>query len=227
MKSKLLIAPLLLALAGAGCRSATSPAVQPAPAQPGAPVPSNPAPEPQATTTLSNDDVLAIKQYTDQGLGFTLTYPAEWNLDTSSGDIKFTNLGPDGDDFITIKRVMDVSATDTDSKFGDTKVRFDEKTSQWMVTRPDENEEEVEAPSQPDLLTDTGLPAFSGTGRWATYIVALGHAKFLIVNVSGSGWTDGLQSFVKTISLTHAPASPADINKNIMDLLDSEKAPED
>jgi len=168
---------------------------------------------------------LAIKQYTDQGLGFSLSYPAEWKLDTSSGNIEFTNLGPDGSDFITIKRVMGTSVTDTDSKFGNTTVRFDTKTNQWMVTRPDENGNEVEAASKPDFLTDTGLPVFSGTGRWATDIVALSHDKFLIVNVSGSGWREGLDPFVKTISLSNALPTAANINADISAILASEKSP--
>jgi hypothetical protein len=225
MKFRILLLPLALALAGAGCMSAspTPPAINtpPVAANP-APAPSR-APEPATSTPAAPVDTgIAVKKYSDPPTGFSFTYPATWGLATSTGDIKLTNLGPDGSDFITIKRAMGDSVTDTDSKFGDTMLRFDATTSQWMITQPDQNENEVERVATPDLMTDTGLPAFRSTGRWATYIVALSHTKFLIVNISGDGWTGGLDPFVKTITLSSNAPTAAQINADMQAILDSE-----
>lgn len=219
MKSRYIVFPFVLALAGAGCMSASP-----------APVASNTPPaavEPTAPpkTNVEADTGIAIKKYTDDANGFTVSYPAEWKLDETTGDLKFTNLGPDGGDFITIKRVIGASVTDRDSKFGDTTLRFDDKSQQWMVKAPDENEDYVEKARTPDMMTDTGLPVFGSTGRWATYIVALSHTKFLVVNISGSGWTNGIQPFVKTISLIGTAPKPEQITADMKAIIDSEKQP--
>jgi hypothetical protein len=220
MKSKLLILPLALALAGAGCSSSTP---EPVPQTP----PTNvPVTAPATTTQTAPDAVIAVKRYDDPALGFSFTYPAEWRLDSSSGDIKLTNLGPDGDDFIIIHRSIGPSYTSSDSKFGDTTLRYDSASATWMITQPNENEDEVETVATPDFTTDTGLPVFGSLKRWASELVALSSDKIVEVNVSGSGWTDGLHPFVKTFSITGKGPTAAQINADMKEILDSEKSPQ-
>jgi len=215
MKTKFLLFPLALALIGAGCSPASSPTVA----------------GPTATTTINTqtDTVLAMQKFTDESFGFSFTYPAEWKLSGADG-IVFHNLGPykdkDGNgDTMTIRRMEGDSVTVQDAKFGDTMMYFDDQKNTWMIQQPDQNSSNgyTTVKAVPATTTLSGLPVFNSTGRWKTVIIPLSHQRFLVVNMTGSGWTAGLDPFVKTIRMPDQTLKAEDVSAAIQAMLDSEK----
>ncbi|MEI7512675.1 MAG: Gmad2 immunoglobulin-like domain-containing protein [Candidatus Uhrbacteria bacterium] len=182
----------------------------------------------QALTNAQADNAAKIQKFTDDSFGFSFNFPSEWKLADSDG-IVFQNLGPykaDGQgDALTVRRMEGSSVTVQDAKFGDTMMYFDENKKRWMIRQPDQKSQSdyttVEA--VPAYKTLSGLPVFSSTGRWKTVIIPLSHKRFLVVNMTGSGWTDGLDPFVKTIRASTDTLKAEDASQAIQAMLDSEK----
>ncbi|MBX4198462.1 hypothetical protein KW782_03960 [Candidatus Parcubacteria bacterium] len=133
--------------------------------------------------------------YKDADLGFSLYYPKAWEMLASGKKIVFQNVGP-GKDRIIITKVSGGSVTDTDSKFGNVTYRYDSSTKKWMKNSGTEAKTEA----MPNFGTASNLPVFSGTGRWKTNIIALSSNTFLVINITGSGYTDALDPFTKTVT---------------------------
>ncbi len=202
MNTKFLTIPLALAIIGTGCQ----------------------APAPGTTQPVSD----RVQTYTDNSFGFSFSYPTEWKLDTSDG-IVFRNLGPykteNEGDILSVRRMEGSSVKVQDAKFGDTTLYFDENQNQWMVTQPDPagSSDYTTVRAVPVYTTPSGLPVFNSTGRWKTVIIPLSHKRFLVVNMTGGGWTSGLDPFVKTLREPDDTVKAEDLEIAVTSMLDSEK----
>lgn len=143
--------------------------------------------------------------YTDSEFGFAFSYPRTWSRGEPDryGEI-LLGLPEDSrgyGDAISVRTIIGPQARVEDAKFGPTTLWYDESEGRWMIGMGSDIEgiSESEArPATPAFLTDSGLPVFSSTGRWATYIIPLSHERFLILNIGGSGDTEPLAPFAKT-----------------------------
>jgi hypothetical protein len=143
-------------------------------------------------------------KYTDEEFGFSFYYPRSFKISSSheffEGDIFLTNVGAYNDVIIIIKK-LGPRVEDFDAKFGKVAYFFDESKNQWMEEEYTEFGMSI-SPIKPSSYTISGLPIFPGKGRWETNIVALSTNKFLIINISGSGWTEILDPLTKTVIRT-------------------------
>lgn len=139
-------------------------------------------------------------KYTDNEFGFSFYYPKSWQLSREEGDIiKLENPDP-----IEIIKYSGQRVEDSDAKFGRVAYYYDENTKQWMGDYNTDFYAGIEL-VEPIFYTipgysPVGFPVFEGVGRWKTNIVGLSNEKFLIINISGSGFTVELDPFTKTIT---------------------------
>ncbi len=133
--------------------------------------------------------------------GISFTKPTGWKLATNTtNNITLQEPVSDGDrikiDYTTGDRI-----TDNDAKFGPITYYFDTTSQSWMVIKPDEQNGGTFPPTvaTPEMYTNSGLPVFRGTGRWATYIIPLSHSTFLKLNIGGSGNSKPLKALAETI----------------------------
>jgi len=142
-----------------------------------------------------------IAKYTDEEFGFSFYYPKLCQLSEKASSISLKGVNPYGDpygDWITITKYTGQRVEDSDAKFGKVAYYYDEDKKQWMKDAETDYESGV-LPTEAGAYTISGLPIFSGVGRWATRIVALSTDKFLIINITGSGWTRILDPLTKTV----------------------------
>ena len=139
-------------------------------------------------------------KYTDPTYGFVLYYPSAWTLVSKGenkdiGIINFDNIGPDGGNSIDVTVQDGNKVTTTDNKFGEVSYFYDTHDGEWMTIGNDG----VTKPAKISYYTVSGLPVFMGTNRWKTTIVALSTTKFLVIHITGSGWTAVVDSLTKTV----------------------------
>ena len=152
---------------------------------------------------VENVENLTAK-YTDKELNFSFYYLKSSEISESKpseyfpeGDIYLTKVGP-SDDIIIITKYIGQRVENYDAKFGRIAYYYDEDKEQWMKDVDTDYESGI-SPTEPSSYTISGLPIFSGVGRWATRIVALSTDKFLIIKITGSGWTGILDPLTKTV----------------------------
>ncbi len=165
--------------------------------------PDQTTPAPATTTQSTAPAPEPRTSYVDKAFGFSFSYPTAWKVETKNvaryGDaIVLTK--PDGDSII-IGKVSGTEVQDDDAKFGSVTYYFNSGAGTWMWMGDDDRGDAVlPAVATPIFSTDSGLQVLAGRGRWKTDIVPLSHTKFLIVNMTGSGYTKDLDPLVKTIA---------------------------
>ena len=143
-----------------------------------------------------------ITKYENKILGYSFYYPTTWALTETEDGLKLEHIGAD-DDYITITEVSGDSVTNKDTKFGDITYYFSTKSGKWVF---ETNNDMSQATGQgsgiatPLFTTLSDAPVFSGTERWKTNIVALTQETFIVINMSGSGYTKPLEPFTKMVT---------------------------
>lgn len=123
-------------------------------------------------------------------------------------------VDPNPDDRISLTVQNGSQAHVEDAKFGPTTLWYDASTSSWNETTSNDREGGPSTlPVQPTRSTVGGYPVFNSTGRWKTDIIAVSPTKFIIANITGSGFTAPLDPLVMTITpsgfaLTNAQLAP-------------------
>jgi len=111
----------------------------------------------------------------------------DWSINNDGSDIVLTKKsGDNAGDKITISQKYGNEITDTDAKFGDLTLYYNDYDSTWR-------QETGDYPSvvSPYQYIFGSIPVFSGTGRWRTYIIPAPKfgTGFIKLNISGSGDT--------------------------------------
>ena len=183
-----------------------------------------PTTEISETKTLTPQTESSIwKKYIDGNFGYSFYYPKTWKVSSTDNRVMIINFGPTKNDpspdSISISEIQDSKAFVTDSKLGNTTLYYDDNSKQWMKTSPGAGELYETKPAKVALNTISGLPVYSSTGRWKTVIVPLSHTKFLIVNITGSGYTTALDLLASAITETDASVPVNAIDKVIGDMM--------
>jgi len=155
--------------------------------------------------------------YTDSNFGYSFYYPKTWKVSFTDTDVTITNFGPTANDDknpdrITISEVQDSKVVVRSVKFGNTTLYYDNNSNQWMETSPNEKESYETGPAPIEFKTISGLPVYFSTGRWKTVIIPLSHTKFLVLNISGSGYKTALDLLASTITEANAHVPISAIN---------------
>lgn len=145
------------------------------------------------------------QKFSNHGFEYSFYYPDTWKVLALSDTVIISNFGPfkneDHPDTLVIKQVDGKKITDSDAKFGTISYYYDDNSRQWMKVSDGEGGESYDAqgnpyyvegstapqPAKPVFKTISGLPVFSGTGRWGTVIIPLTHERFLLLNMDGTG----------------------------------------
>jgi hypothetical protein len=157
-----------------------------------------------ANATVSTHLNTELEEFvSDTGL-FTALYPQSWDLSQKPDAVVFSDVG-EMHDAIYIKQVNGKMVVDSDAKFGSVVYWYDAPTQMWMMDDNELTSWDGNGPSNnvrqaiPMFYTAGGHPVFQGRQRWKTNIVALDRTHFLVINITGSGFTKPLDPFVKTI----------------------------
>jgi len=140
-------------------------------------------------TEYTNTDFL---KYTDYEFGFSFYYPKSWQLSRKEGDVLVLNE-------TEITKYSGLRVEDSSAALGNVAYYYDENARQWMGDYDTDGYQGIE-PVEPIFYTLSDFPVFEGIRRWKTNIVAISDGKFLIVNVSGGGFTADLDPFTQTIT---------------------------
>ena len=140
-----------------------------------------------------------------EALGISFKKDPFWKQTTEGDSIVLKQVGPEGKDVIFLTRFHGGSVTTQDTAYGNVTYFYEAGQKSWMridyvgelssqgIIHP-----EVFVPFR---FTKEGKPIFDGTSRAKTLIVALGVDDFVIVNISGTGYTRILDTFVTGISI--------------------------
>ena len=145
-------------------------------------------------------------RYIDQEFGFSFEHPKSFTVSleppfgySQSDSIFLSNVNSDDIyDRIIITKYTGDRVTDNDAKFGSITYFYDQELRQWMGEYNTDGKQGT-FPIEPQFYTAGNLPVFAGISRWKTNVVALAQDKFLLVNITGSGFTDPLDPLTKTI----------------------------
>jgi len=189
--------------------------------QPKIQTPTTEIPETETPTPITENS--NWKKYIDSNLGYSFYYPKTWKVSSTDSRVTITNFGPTrnepGSDSISISEIQDSKVVVTDAKFGNTTLYYDDNLKQWMKISPGANELYETKPAKVAFNTISGLSVYSSTGRWKTVIIPLSHTKFLVVNITGSGYTTALDLLASAITEANANVPVSTIDKVIADMM--------
>ena len=157
-------------------------------------------------STTTRVDVLSTMTISrDLGISFKVDpywqVTPKWN--TPYPTVRITKVGPRATDVITMTRFSGTSVSTEDSINGNVMYYYDPKTQLWMTlnyTNSTPINQSLSATSfTPTSFTVNQKPILKGTTPTKTLIVALNTNDFIIVNISGSGYSSILNEFVKNI----------------------------
>jgi hypothetical protein len=153
-----------------------------------------------ATTTRMQN---LTEPVTSKELGISFLKDPFWNQTAKGENIILKNVGPAGKDVIYMTRFRGASVITEDAMNGSVIYFYQPEQKTWMrieytgdLTKQRDLIPEAFAPIR---ATRDRKPIFDGTSRVKTLIVALGISDFIIVNISGSGYSAILDSFVSGI----------------------------
>lgn len=159
-----------------------------------------------AYSTTTRVDTLSATT-TSASLGISYKIDPFWVISKKGSTdvpvIVIKKVGPKASDVITVTRFKGSSVSTEDSKYGNVSYYYDVGTSQWMSVYYS-NSISANASIEPEPVTQTRFtlynkPIFEGTSVTKTLIVALNINDFIIVNISGTGYSGILNEFVKNI----------------------------
>lgn len=177
---------------------------------------------PETSNTETDSQSLDWEVYTDSDFGFQFYYPKSWELSIDNDAVTLTNFGPYYDDRIIITKEEGDQIKNRDSKFGDVTYYYDASIQSWMVDKNTDFDSGIQK-AIPSFYTISYFPVFEGIKRWKTNIVSISANKFLVVNITGSGFTKVLNPFTETISQIDADISYETIANLIKTQTDSEQ----
>lgn len=159
-----------------------------------------------AYSTTTRVDTLSATT-TSAALGISYKIDPFWVI-TKKGSsdmpvVVIKKVGPKAADVITMTRFQGSSVSTEDSKYGNVSYYYDVGTSRWMNVYYS-NSISANTSIEPEPVTQARFtlhnkPIFEGTSAVKTLIVALGINDFIIINISGTGYSDILDDFVKNI----------------------------
>lgn len=150
-----------------------------------------------ATTTRTQS---LTELVTSKELGISFLKDPFWTQTTKGESVVLKNVGPSGKDVIYMTRFRGASVTTEDAMNGSVIYFYQIEQKTWMrieytgdLTKQRELIPEAFAPIR---ATKDRKPILDGTNRTKTLIVALSINDFIIINISGSGYSAVLDSFV-------------------------------
>lgn len=157
------------------------------------------------STTTRVDVLSATTISKDLGVSFKVDpywqVTPKWN--TPYPTVRIAKVGPRATDVITMTRFSGTSVSTEDSINGNVMYYYDSNTQLWMTlnyTNSTPINQSLSATSfTPTSFTVNQKPILKGTTPTKTLIVALNTNDFIIVNISGSGYSSILNEFVKNI----------------------------
>lgn len=188
---------------------------------------------PEDPKIVAEREAAEARQHSDKwnvysdGLGVNFAHPSNWFVGSSYGIIVLSGFGPDEKDTLNVIGISGPEARNADAKFGSVTYYYDQKSALWMMKTnrladsPDGKM--ITKRATPLFYTASGHPVFAGTERWKTNIVALSATEFVVVNISGSGFTKILDPFTKTIHASDKKLSNEEIDELIKEIQESEK----
>ncbi len=160
---------------------------------------------PRKLATTTRQDVLNTKVVSSE-LGVSFLIDSEWRQITNKNSITLKDVGPSRADTINIVRFKGASVSTEDAVQGNVTYFYDTSQKTWMKIEYGDTISSTETiqPTSfvPVFFTKYNKPIFEGTTRAKTLILAFSADDFLIVNISGSGYTAILDTFVREITNT-------------------------
>jgi hypothetical protein len=157
----------------------------------------------ECTNAAEDRDIQGWTKYSNDQFGYSFYYPKGWVAKESATGVSFTGVKAT-DDVITITEVTGDVVQDVDSKFGKIVYFYDAAQKVWKVTGtamgPNGKPIVGVQKATPSSMTVSDLPVLAGTRRFKTNIVPLTSNKFVVLNITGSGYTAVLDPITKTIS---------------------------
>lgn len=159
----------------------------------------------RASTTPRTQSLSEL--FVSEELGISFKKDPFWKQTTQGDSIILKQVGPEGKDVLFITRFHGGSVTTQDDSYGNVTYFYEAGQKSWMRIDyvgelPSEETIKPEV-FVPVRFTKEGKPIFEGTSRAKTLIVALGSDDFVIVNISGTGYTRILDTFITDISINH------------------------
>ena len=159
-----------------------------------------------AYSTTTRVDTLSTTT-TSSSLGITYKVDPFWVIAKKGSSnmpvVIIKKVGPKAADVITMTRFQGTSAGTEDPTYGNVSYYYDNSSGQWMsVHYSDSAASNTSVEPEPVTLSQFTVgnkPIFRGTSATKTLIVALNTNDFIIVNISGTGYSDILNDFVKNI----------------------------
>lgn len=143
------------------------------------------------------------EQATSVELGISYVKDPYWKQTIKGDTITLRSVGPTGKDVITMTKFSGTSVTTEDSVNGNVTYFYDNSGKTWMridYAKQLSSEETIKPQAfTPIHFTRYNKPIFDGTSRSQTLIIAFSVNDFLIVNISGTGYTSILNAFVSAI----------------------------
>lgn len=153
-----------------------------------------------ATATTSQG---LVERVTSKELGISFLKDPFWSQTVKGKNIILSKVGPEGKNTIYMTRFRGASVTTEDKMNGNVIYFYQTDQKTWMrIDYTGELSEQREFTPEaftPIKATNERKPILEGTSRTKTLIIALEINDFIIVNISGSGYSAILDSFVNEI----------------------------
>lgn len=134
--------------------------------------------------------------------GISFVVPREWKI-TNDVDSQVVLMHTSSQDRITLDYTRSQSYTDIDTKFGNVTYEYNDVAQKWyQVTDTESGSGQKMSEAKPAFYLYNVIPVFLGTSRWKTYIITISDDQFIKVNITGSGNTQPLEEFVKSIEIS-------------------------
>ncbi|MCF7865740.1 MAG: hypothetical protein K9M11_04530 [Candidatus Pacebacteria bacterium] len=155
------------------------------------------------TTTLRVQDL--SEKVTSKELKITFLKDPFWTQTTTGENLILKQVGPEAKDTIFVSRFHGTSVTTNDEVNGNSTYFYNTNEKTWMRLEyfgdiSSLGDKIIPQTVVPTRSTKNNKPIFDGTSRSKTLIIALSIDDFIIINISGTGYTKILDTFVNNIS---------------------------
>jgi hypothetical protein len=155
--------------------------------------------------TINRTQSLSLRA-TSTELGISFLKDPYWKQTTKGSTTILQNVGPTAKDAIMMTRFSGASVTTEDSMRGNVTYFYQSDNKTWMRIDyfGDLSTKESITPKAfvPIRFTKYKKPILDGTSRSKTLVIAFSTNDFLIINISGTGYTGILDAFAAEIDTT-------------------------